>query len=917
MTIKITDMTCQGLVNPIGLISRDVSFCWKAQSHQKCLKQKKYQIRVFKIERNKNNHAESSLIRDTGWVDDDNSVDVFLLNNNMESFTYYTWQVRCEYSNEYVSEWSGLGRFGTGFLEPDGWKANWIEPEQENTHPDIVKSIGEIFGNNISTSNEDLKNFKKPKYIRKSFQLKNNKVSRAFLSVTAHGVYKYSVNGFSEENVVLAPGATAYDKYLEYQTYDISEMLESGGENVIGLIVADGWYAGHIGAPGANHQYGSSLKVFFQINIIYDDGTSDIVLSDASAKSSNGSYIYSDLFVGECYDSRISMDGWDKKGFNDQSWIPVKISADVDNAILVNEISEPVRRIKKVNPISITYDENSDYIVDFGQVLAGRVRCNLRGENGDTIVFEHSEILSDGKFVNNVLGRYKDQRDIFIHSGNGLEVYEPEFTFHGFRYVKISGYKGVIDFFDIVAVVLSSDLQHTSKLITGHPGINQLYSNIKWSQVGNLLSIPMDCPQRERAGWTGDIQVYSDTAAIVMNVKTFMQRWLNNMRVEQGLDGQVPVLIPFWKSYKVITDTVFGENNYSCAGWSDSCIILPWVIYQNSGDINIIKDNYSMMKSWLMFVEKKAANEFNFNVNEHPDKIAVHKYLWNTGFHYGDWFMPSCLDRETELEGAMACAFSTKEIVASAFFAYTTSLMIKISDICGQKRDSDYFSSLYENIKNSFSKEYINEDGRINPHFQGVYTLALKFDLVPERLKQKVINNLVSLIEMNHFRLDTGFLSMPFLLDVLCESNKQDIAYKLLFQTECPSWLYEVNHGATTIWENWSAIKSDGRVTNVSYNHYAFGCVGSWLFRHIMGIKIIEPGYKKFIIQPHPIRELGFSKSEIDTPYGTIRSSWKFDGNDIFYDFLIPVGTFANINLIDGSSYQLGSGTYQFKTSAS
>ena len=641
------------------------------------------------------------------------------------------------------------------------------------------------------------------------------------------------INGVRVGNQELAPEVTAYESYLQYQTYDVSEMIDQG-YNVLGAVLADGWYCGRIGLPGDSCQYGNKLALLLQLEIEYQDGSSQWLISDVDFKSSTGPLVYSDLFIGERYDAELENTNWHKPNFDDRSWKNAAI-ADYGYSNLVAQYGEPLRVVKEIVPLGILKTPKGETVIDLGQNISGKIRMCVQSMSKTEVVLDYSEVLdSDGNFLQQIRGRNKDQRDIYILKGDGVEVYEPWFTMHGFRYVRVTGYQGEPRLADFTGLVIASDLRDSGSFSCSDERLNRLQENIRWSQRGNLVSIPTDCPQRERAGFTGDAQVFIPTACFNMDVNAFFTRWLRNLQIEQRDDGQVPNTIPYWKSYIEMFAPIQGGSHTS-AGWGDACVIIPWTLYQAYGDLRILEENYSTMTRWLDYVQKEAESGIPERLEENlpPQSREHQKYLWNTGFHFGDWLIPSLT---AGYANPFDAANATKEVVASCFYAYSSGLMAKIAQALGNEKDCQHYSELNAKIRAAFADEYVAPDGRLPAHYQGMYVLALKMDMVPAEKRHLLTNQLVDLIAQNGYRLDTGFVSVPYLLDVLCDNGRQDIAYQLLFQTECPSWLYEVEKGATTIWETWDAISPDGHVDIASFNHYAFGCVGDWMYRFVAGL---------------------------------------------------------------------------------
>jgi alpha-L-rhamnosidase len=428
----------------------------------------------------------------------------------------------------------------------------------------------------------------------------------------------------------------------------------------------------------------------------------------------------------------------------------------------------------------------------------------------------------------------------------------------------------------------------TGQFTTSDPEINQLWKNIQWSQKGNMLSIPTDCPQRERAGWTGDIQVFAPTAAFNMDVQAFLTRWLWNLKLEQTEEGEIlnycPAPKDIWNDKK-FTGTI------SSAGWGDAIIIVPWVLYQRYGNRRILEQCFTEMEKWLEYVQKSAAQ------NKENVENDYERYLWDTKFHFGDWMIPSFMLGEKP-QGPIASAVATKDPIATAYYAYSAGLLAKIAKTLGKKDKADYYDTLHGKVKEAFGMAYVNKSGLMIADYQGLYTIALAFNLLSGDKKKNAVERLVELIEKNDFKIDTGFLSVPFIMDVLCENGYEDIAYKLLYQTACPSWLYEVKNGATTIWESWEAIKPDGTVGAFSFNHYAFGCIGDWFVRHIGGLTPMEPGYSKFKVEPHYNDRLTYAETQYESVYGDIKVKWEIqEEKKMFLQVMIPANTMAVISL--------------------
>lgn len=900
--------------NPIGIDVSKPRFSWCIQTNKRNIFQEAYHIVVIE-----DNGTE---VWNTGKVISDQSLWIEYNGSPLKPRKRYNWKVKIWDNQENESNWSQSASWEMGLLTLENWLAGWIEPKQKEVVEEEFITVAEMFSGDLSEKSleEKSKDLHPPQLLRRSFITEKN-IKKARLYITSHGIYKLEINGKRVGNIEFAPDFTAYNVHLQYQTYDVTHLIEKG-DNVLGVVLADGWYTGRIQLTGHSCQFGSKLGVLLQLEMEYEDGTKECIKSDENFVSSPGPWQYADLFIGEKYDARLEHDYWSCSEFNAINWSKVT-QADYSLENLTAQYGPSVKAIEELVPCDIHREEDGAQIIDFGQIIAGRIQMKMNVPRGTMIYMEHSEVLDqDGKFFMNIMGRNKHQTDIYIAKGSGNETYEPSFVFHGFRYVRVTGHSHDIQKEDIKAIVLYSDMEDTGKFECSDDRLNQLQQNIQWSQKTNMLSIPTDCPQRERAGWTGDIQVFAPTATFNMDVNSFLTRWLIDVRKEQFPDGQIANFIPTGKTYVAETLAMGGE--LSSAGWGDAIIIVPWILYERYGDKRILEENFEAMINWMNYVRRTAETESPDHL-EYKDPICLErqKYLWNTGFHFGDWLIPS-------IKNPMESAIRTKELVATCFYANSTYLLANISEILGKTDLACTYKELNKKIRKAFEEEYIDYNGRIISHFQGIYILALQMNMVSDQKRPLVVKHLVDLIKENGYKLDTGFLSVPYLMDVLCQEGHAAIAYRLLYQTECPSWLYEVENGATTIWESWSAIEPDGTVGYMSFNHYAFGCVGDWLYRHIAGIKPDKPGYKMSIIEPHTDCGLTWAKARHKTGYGMLSSSWSKIDNVVRLNVEVPVNTTAIVVLpknVDitlngellkntedkGLNVRIGSGIHEFE----
>ncbi len=906
--MRLKDLTVEHQTEPVGIDIRNPRFAWVIESEEREVLQTAYQIKIS---------DGSAVVCNTGRVLTDQSIEVEAEGLTLLPKTHYTVQ---------VSVWDNKGNFAeemtsfeTGFLD-EKWIAGWVEPEQIPTKPTTdFDNLNEFKIITKSDPERDYREFQPVKYIRipavlrgdiESEGIKNTEIKKARVYMTAHGIYRLEVNGIRPDDREFAPENSTYEKVLFYQTYDVTELMKRG-ENIFGVMLADGWWSGRVGASGDSCQYGDRTGILFQAEVTYADGEVQVITAE-EAVSSNGPLVFSDIFVGERYDAGKEMKGWSCPGYDDTGWKKVK-PAEYNKENLLGQYGEPVRPIRTFKPKQILHTPKGETIVDLGQVIAGQLEFTVTCEAGREIRLEHSEVLDEnGNYYNNILGVNKEQTDFYI-TREGMQTYRPYFTYHGFRYVRIQGWPGTPCADDFTVYVLSSDMRDIGSFTTSDERLNRLQQNIWWSQVSNTLSIPTDCPQRERAGWTGDIMAFAPTMLFNRQGNAFLTRWMISLRADQQADGQVPVIVPYLKAYQA-TQHLFHTDS-SC-GWGDAVLRVPLSVYNAYGDRRILEENYEAMKKWLCYIEKTAENE-------HPEEYSgwdqAHRersrYLWNTGFHFGDWLVPSMVLNNPDGGAMIETAFKTKKVVAPAYYAYSTRLMAEIAGILGNEQDRLYYERLNERIRAAFIEEYVRADGTIEEDLQGLYVIALQNDLVTEEIRPKMAGHLRQMILDNNGCLDTGFLSIPFLMDVLCRNKLRDVAYSLLYQTKCPSWLYEVECGATTMWESWGAIAEDGTVSTYSYNHYAFGCVGEWLYREIGGIRIKEAGYKKVTIAPD-IKNCGLSSvdTSLYTPYGRLSVQWRIvSDNKKVIEIQIPVNTSAEIRIEGMEEKTVGSGRYVFE----
>ena len=699
----------------------------------------------------------------------------------------------------------------------------------------------------------------------------DKKIKSAILKVSAMGLYAAYINKKRIGNELFTPYWTEHKIHTQYQTYDVSDMLRT--KNELSIECAEGWAVGYIrtGAEHRNH-YAKNISTIFSLMLTFDDGTELCINSDENVKVRTSQILSSSLYHGETVDRTAE--------------IRELGNALIDNSVhtkLVAQIGEKVTEQDILYPVELITTPKGEKVIDFGQNLAGYVEVHAQGSRGERIVIRHAEVLdSDGNFYTENL-RTARQQNVYVLSGKE-EWFKPSFSWQGFRYIRLDEYPSdKVNLADFKAIAVHSDMERTGDFECGNEKINQLYHNIIWGQKSNFIDVPTDCPQRdERLGWTGDAQVFVRTAAINFDVERFFEKWLIDLAAGQFADGGVGWQVPS-------SNLNYPENVSS--GWGDAATICPWEIYMAYGNKKILINQFDSMKKWVDYMH-------NFGEEE---------YLWVGGKQFGDWLG---MDNPNDpLRGA-----TSKDLISSAFFAYSTALVIKAGIAIG--RDVSEYEELYKNIVDAFRKRFI-KDGVPTEKTQTAYAIALHFDLTPD--KEKTAKGLADLIRENGTRLTTGFIGTPYLLHALSENGYTDIAYDLLFRENIPSWMYQVNNGATTVWEHWDSIKEDGTFWDTSmnsFNHYAYGSVYDWIFGVSAGIKVLEDGagYRHILIKPTPDKRLGFVKAGIKTRLGRLSCRWNYRDDKLHYEFTIPCGTVAEIELPDGTRKTLSGGKYSFVT---
>ena len=727
-----------------------------------------------------------------------------------------------------------------------------------------------------------------PMTFRHQFSISKN-IKKAWINSSALGVYELLLNNKKVGNDYFAPGLTSYENHIQYQTYDVTETLS--GNNTIIAIVAGGWAAGSFNYKRKSKISADRQAFLCEVHIEYDDGTKDVIASNESWQvTEDGNYKMAEWYDGETYDATVNLDSVEWKYSN--------ITSPRSNPILLAAYGSPVRAQQILTPVTFMKSPSGELIYDFGQNFAGVIDVRINAKQGQKIIFMHAEVLVDDELFVKSLRTAKATATYICKEGK--QSYSPKLTYMGFRYVGVRGINA--EDIELTAIVLHSDIPEVGSFECSNEMINQLQSNIRWGGKSNFVDIPTDCPQRdERQGWTGDLAVFARTACFNFDTSRFYEKWLLDVKAEQGRGGGIPMVVPrAGDSWPVMAT--------SC--WGDSCILVPWAEYMARGNIELLKKQYTVMKKFLK-AAKWWASLFSFT--------TITRHIWRFPFHFGDWCAPD--------EGVRQWMGKAKW-VATAYFANSCGIVSKIARLLGYDEDAQYYIDLRDKITDSYRKVFTDRKGTLKKEFQTAYVLPLHFGMTESEETEKMASNLVRLVEDAGNHLTTGFTGTPYLLFALSDNGYVDKAYDLLLQEECPSWLYEVKTGGTTIWERWDALRPDGSVNigdlsgnktdeessggMVSFNHYANGAVGDWLYRRIAGIEAKSGGYKTFMIKPVIGGGITWAKGNVKTSYGKISSEWMIENGEFQINVKIPVSTECTLIMPEGKEYIIRSGKYSY-----
>jgi len=907
----LKDLRCEYLTNPLGIDATNPRLSWILDSNQRGEMQKAYQVLVASSRDLLG--KDQGDIWDSGKVSSDESTQIAFAGAPLASRQHCFWKVRAWDQSSQPLAWSQDAEFEMGLLQPSDWHAQWIsgesapstnvlaiqeayyEAKDGSGRTNVTDLLNQRIHNgrlSIVANNRDLgndpaydqkkqlrltyeldgKTFDKTveedaqlslpdnrqplSYLRKSFTLKRE-ITRAELYATALGLYEFHINGHKIGDHFLAPDWTDYRKRVRYQVYDVTPLVKTG-DNAMGALVANGWYSGHIGNGGYQF-FGKTPAIYAQLAVTYSDGATDYIVTDTSWKNQSSPVLDADFMYGDKEDARLAIKGWDQPGLNDGAWTAVAVHEEPDLAFDA-QVMEPVREVLELKPKILPESDTNRWVYDFGQNMVGVVRLKMNAPAGTQITLRHAEMLNtDGTIYTNNL-RGAPSVDTYVCAGGHSETWQPRFTFHGFRYVEISGlnYRPSPD--DVTGVVIASDNRWTGKFTCSDTRLNQLQSNIQWGQRGNYISIPTDCPQRdERLGWMGDAEIFVRTATYNADVASFFTKWMVDVDDGQQSDG----------SFGDVSPNTGG--GHAAPAWGDAGVICPWTIYQAYGDKRILEQHLPAMMRWIQFLEENS-----------------HDYIrdQNRGGDFGDWLAIG--------------ADTSKELIGTAFFAHSADLVAQSCAALGRTDDADKYQQLFQKVKTAFNQRYVTPDGHVHGDTQCGYILALKFDLLPEDLRPAAAQYLADDIRAKGNHLSTGFVGVSHLLPALANAGKADVAGDLLRQDTFPSWLFSVKHGATTIWERWDGWTPEKGFEDPgmnSFNHYSLGSCGQYLFEYVGGIQLASPGFKTIRIAPVVGCGLTWADTSFRSDHGLITTAWNYSGNQVSLKVSIPANTTATVQL--------------------
>ncbi len=851
-TLQVDKPQVEQLTKPLGLEELHPRFSWCLVSGGRNVMQRSYRLRVASsIARLSSDVVD---IWDSGPIPSRRSVDVAYAGPPLRSGRRYFWTVEVADNKGRVAR-STPSWWEMGLLAASDWQASWLVVENEAGKAyRAAKTAGKATDYPAQPA----------MLLRRRFEISKRVVS-ARLYATALGVYEARINGHAVGRRKLAPELTDYRKRVLYQVYDVTALIVEG-ENVLGAMVGEGWYGSPYTFIPTAYMFGEPpCRFLAQLVLIYADGSRDHIGSDELWRTAESPILAAQIYAGETFDARKETPGWDRAGFEDGSWARAEVG-EAPGAVLEAQVSPPIRDIMTLKPVALTFPKPGIAVFDFGQNFAGSVRLNVKGPSGTDVKLRFAEYLTSAGLADQANLRSAKATASYILRGDpDGEIYEPHFTYFGFRYVEASGLQGDVTVDTLTGVASYSDLPVTGQFRVGNPVIQKFWQNAVWSQRSNFMGIPTDCPQRdERMGWVGDAQVFWDAASFNMNTDAFANRFMGDIRTGQSANGAFPEVTP---------QAMKNAGPYVGApGWADGGVIIPWTVYRHYADTAIIDRNWSAMERWIKFI-----------LDANPDFIWRH----NRGTDWGDWLAVDAKKPGDET--------TPKVLIGTAFWAHSTRLIAEMARATDRTVEFGYYSQLADKITAAFRTEFIDLQGHVGNGSQTSYVLALAFGLVPEELRSRAADRLVTDIRARGTKLSTGFLGTPYILDALAANGHENVAVDLLLQTGYPSWGYMVMKGATTMWERWNSDSGD--LSMNSYNHYAFGAIAAFMYRRIAGIDQDAPGFEKILIRPVCDPRLKFAAGDYDSVHGRISTEWRRDGERLTLDVSIPPNVNADVHI--------------------
>ncbi len=874
---RAVDLRVEHRTNPLGIDAAHPRFSWQMADTTHGAMQSAY--RLFVARTPSRLAAGRADVWDSGVRRGDATLDVPYAGSALEPRTRYYWTVCLWDQSDRAAPCATPAWFETG-LGGAPWHAEWIAASRAPL--DTVAPTDTDTGATPAGGRDPL--------LRKAFTLRAAPM-RARVYVTALGAYRLHVNGAAVGSGVLTPDWTDYRDRVEYQTYDVTSLLHAG-RNAIGALLGAGWFASRMGFSSKRNVYAPPpVRLLLELHVTYADGTERVIASDGTWRAAPSGVLFSEIYDGETYDARLAEPGWDRAGYAAAAWHSVVVLPPTPVAVVAQQMPL-ITRTDSVRPVKRWSPEPGVYVFDLGQNIAGWARLRVHGPAGARVRMRFAEILApDGTNITQINLRSAKATDVYILRGGGTEIFEPHFTYHGFRYVEVTGYPGVPGLGAITGIVVHSALPETGTFTTSDARLNRLWENILWTQRANLYGIPTDCPQRdERMGWMGDAQEFWRTASYNMDMAAFGEKWMADVRDAQDADGCFPNFAP----------NFLGVLTCGAPGWADAGVIIPWTAWRQYGDTRVIAEQWDAMERYMRFI-----------ADSNPNFLWLHR----KAVQFGDW-LPAGL--------TTSWGTTNTDLISTAFWAYDAGLMSRMARAIGRDGDAARYASLEQRVTAAFDSAFIAPDGEVGAAFtnaDGIHTvytqtaavLALRFGLVPDSLRTAVADHLIRLIAENDWHLSTGFLGSGYILPVLSATGHDDVAVRLLLTTTFPSWLYEVTHGATTVWERWNGDHGNPEMN--SYSHYAFGAVGEWLYRYLAGIDQAPDavGFDSIVIHPRFPAALDSVSAVYRSVRGPIETAWR-RGSDgaTHFSVAIPANTTAQVDLPDRAPFTIGAGRYAY-----